>query len=124
MSEQILIQQLPEPIVVFMKTVAVRFSNALTLEAKTVELKQKRAITPEYQKRKEIRQQMRALTDNTPLSEYRKLAKEVGRLTRALNKNFKSEKAEIQEIKDTIKTLDIQIVKDLATEPIKSVVSQ
>jgi hypothetical protein len=124
MSEQILIQQLPEPIVVFMKTVAVRFSNALTLEAKTIELKQKRAITPEYQKRKEIRQQMRALPDNTPLSEYRNLAKEVGRLTRALNKNFKSEKAEIQEIKDTIKTLDIQIVKDLATEPIKSIVSQ
>jgi predicted membrane-bound dolichyl-phosphate-mannose-protein mannosyltransferase len=124
MSEQILIQQLPEPIVVFMKTVAVRFSNALTLEAKTVELKQKRAITPEYQKRKEIRQQMKNLSDNTPLSEYRKLAKEVGRLTRALDKNFKSEKAEIQEIKETIATLDVQIVKDLATEPIKSVVSQ
>jgi predicted membrane-bound dolichyl-phosphate-mannose-protein mannosyltransferase len=124
MSQVIQIEQLPSEVVVFMKTVAVRFANEVALQTKIAELKQKRIVTLEYQKRKEIRQQMRALTDNTPLSEYRKLAKEVGRLTRTLDKNFKSEKAEIQEIKETIITLNAKIIKDLATEPIKSIVSQ
>jgi uncharacterized protein YlxW (UPF0749 family) len=124
MSEQILIQQLPQEVVVFMKTVAVRFANEVSLQAKIVELKQKRMATSEYQKRREIKQQMRALPDNTPLSEYRNLAKEVRQLTRALEKQFKSEKQEISEIKDTIKTLNAKIIKDLATEPIKSIVSQ
>jgi transposase len=124
MSQLIQIQQLPQEVVVFMKTVAIRYANYVDLQSKILQLKQKRMATQEYQKRKEIRATIRSLPDDTPLSEYRKLAKEVGKLTRALEKQFKQEKLEIQEIKETIANLDAKIIKDLATEPIKTVITQ
>jgi uncharacterized protein YlxW (UPF0749 family) len=124
MSEQILMPQLPKEVVNFVKTVAIKVANEVELELKTAELKQKRLSTEEYQKRKSIREQIRALPDNTPFGEVRKLQKQIRELTKALDKKFAKERAEIKEIKETIVALKTEILKSLATEPIKSIATQ